>query len=88
MINIPEKELLDSLKQGYLDFEASHNKEERTNIKGWCNALEAIAFNYASELKEEIITIRNSIVVKRPNIKDDINLDTPSIMRKKGYRNV
>ena len=88
MINIPKRELIDSLKQGYIDFEESHNKEERINIKGWCNALEAIVFNYTPELKDEVITLRDSIVTKRPKNIDGIDLDTPSITRRRGYKNV
>lgn len=81
MIQISEEELLANITQGYKDFEAATDKGERTRLKGWCNAFEAILLEYAPELRDEMISIRKSIIKSKPKLPDEIDLDTPTILR-------
>jgi hypothetical protein len=81
MIQISKEELLESIAQGYKDFEASTDKGEKTRLKGWCNAFEALLLHYAPELKDEMLLLRNRIIKPKKHLPDDIDLDTPTILR-------
>mgnify|MGYP001132846436 CR=1 FL=1 len=81
MIQIPKDELLASIEQGYKDFEATSDSKEKTRLKGWCNALEAVLLNYAPEMRDEMISLRKRIIKPKRDLPDEIDLDTPTILR-------
>jgi len=83
MIQIPKDELLDSLKDGYKKYANANDKNQRIKIGGWCNALEAIIFSYAEDIKEEILSIRSEIIKNKNQIPTEIDYDTPSFTRHK-----
>ena len=81
MIQIPAEDLMASLEDGYKSFEAATDSKEKTLLKGWCNAFEGIIVNYAPELREEMIAMRKRIIKPKRDLPDEIDLDTPTILR-------
>lgn len=91
MINIPAEELLETLKEGYLEYKKSvtsgSDDIDLAHIKGFCTTLEQILTIYGgispAQIKEIKKPILGDISLKRPNKKNgDINYDIPTIFRK------
>jgi hypothetical protein len=94
MIEIPKKELLESLKMGYeevRDCLANGNDEgDIGHVKGFCVTIEQILSVYGKVTKEEIIEIKKPILgnisLRRKDQQDNLNngdLETPTVFRKK-----
>ncbi|MFK5936900.1 MAG: hypothetical protein QM497_00755, partial [Sulfurimonas sp.] len=88
MMQIPVKDLLESLKSGYEEYRdclANGNDEEDLgHIKGYCITIEQILAAYARVTSSEMLEIKNPIIgnisLKRKNIM--INYNEPAYLRK------
>lgn len=92
IIEIPKDELLESLKEGYLEYakckRKGHNAIDLAHIKGYCVTIEQILNTYGNVLEEDILNIKKPILgeeslYRQPNTNigsDDY--DIPTIFRK------
>ena len=95
-MQIPKEELLESLKEGYLEvkrcLENGVDKEDLAHVKGFCVTIEQILAAYGEVTKEEMLAIKEPIIGSlslrrktKDNVKKiDINadLDRPTIERR------
>ena len=98
MMQIPKEELLESLKEGYIEvkvcLENAADAEELAHVKGFCRTIEQILAAYGGVTEEEILIIKEPIIggisVKRRDNEDkksaidmNVDFDTPTILRRK-----
>lgn len=90
MIQIPKAELLESLKLGYLEYKEclADDELDLAHVKGYCVTIEQILSAYGKVSKEEMLEIKRPIIGNvslRRKTKNcfDLNLDEPTIFRKK-----
>ena len=98
MMQIPKEELLDSLKEGYLEvkrcLENGTDKEDLAHVKGFCVTIEQILSAYGGITKDEMLAIKTPIIgnislrrkkdqEKKFHIDDGADYDRPTIFRKK-----
>ena len=93
MIQIPKNELLESLKEGYIEvkncLENGSSAEDIAHVKGFCTTLEQILAAYGNVSKEEMEAIKEPIIgslsLRRKSDKkglENINLEEPTIFRR------
>jgi len=93
MIQIPKNELLESLKEGYIEvkncLENGSSIEDLAHVKGFCTTIEQILSVYGNVSKEEMMTIKEPIIgtlsLRRQSDKkglENINLEEPAIFRR------
>lgn len=98
MIQIPKKELLESLEYGYNEFKTGmvngESAEDLAHVKGFCTTIEQILATYGGVSVEEMLKIKRPIigdvslrrVAKKHtnNNKSDTDIDyeIPTIFRK------
>lgn len=93
MIQIPKDELLESLRLGYIEYRdclaKGNNKEDLAHIKGYCVTIEQILSAYGEVSKEEMLDIKRPIIGnislrrKKQDDKNTVDINTPTIFRKK-----
>ncbi len=95
-MEIPVDELLESLKEGYLEvkecLENGSDAEDLAHVKGFCVTIEQILSAYSGVTKEEMLAIKEPIIgslslrrkTKDSNTKIDMNadFDTPTVLRR------
>ena len=93
MIQIPKKELLESLKYGYLEYKegiANGDSEvDLAHVKGFCTTIEQILSVYGDVTTQEIRAIKRPIIgeislrrKKKPKVaSEDVDYDIPTIFR-------
>jgi len=93
MIQIPKNELLESLKEGYIEvkncLENGSSAEDIAHVKGFCTTLEQILAAYGNVSKAEMVAIKEPIIgtlsLRRQSDKkglENINLEEPTIFRR------
>ena len=94
-IEIPLEELLESLKEGYLEYkkcvEDGADAEDLAHVKGFCTTVEQILAAYGGITKEAMMAIKEPIIGdvslrrKAQNTKIDMGADfeQPTIFRRK-----
>jgi len=93
MIQIPKNELLESLKEGYIEvkncLENGSSAEDIAHVKGFCTTLEQILAAYGNVSKEEMLAIKEPIIgslsLRRKSDKNssrNMDLETPTIFRR------
>ena len=88
IMQIPVRELLDSLKLGYEEYkkclENEHDLEDLAHVKGFCTTIEQMLSIYGDVTKVEMIAIKKPILgdisLKRKAPK--VNYDIPTFVRK------
>lgn len=95
---MPIKELLESLKEGYLEvkecLDNGADAEDLAHVKGFCVTIEQILAAYGEVTKEEMLAIKEPIIgnisLRRKDDKDkkfkiDLNadFDRPTVLRNK-----
>ena len=89
IMQIPVKDLLESLKSGYEEYRdclANGNDEEDLgHIKGFCVTIEQILASYGGVTSTEMLEIKQPIIgnVSMKRKKPKINYDEPAYLRKK-----
>jgi hypothetical protein len=94
MMEIPKEEILESLRQGYIEYRDclanGNDKEDLAHIKGFCVTIEQILSAYGGVTKEEMLEVKIPIlgnVSLRRKVQADenssVDLSTPTIFRKK-----
>ena len=95
-MEIPVDELLESLKEGYLEvkecLENGSDAEDLAHVKGFCVTIEQILSAYSGVTKEEMLAIKEPIIgslslrrkTKDSNTIIDMNadFDTPTVLRR------
>ncbi|MFK7779760.1 MAG: hypothetical protein QM490_01315, partial [Candidatus Gracilibacteria bacterium] len=88
MMQIPVKDLLESLKSGYEEYRDclanGNDKEDLGHIKGYCTTIEQILAAYAGVTSSEMLEIKNPIIgnVSLKRKKTMINYDEPTYLRR------
>jgi hypothetical protein len=91
MIEIPQEELLESLKLGYTEYKESvangSDAVDLAHIKGYCVTIEQILSAYGGITKEQMLEIKRPIIgdisLRRGKKKDvGIDYNIPTIFRK------
>lgn len=93
MIQIPKNELLESLKEGYIEvknsLENGSSAEDLAHIKSFCTTIEQILSAYGNVSKEEMMAIKEPIIgslsLRRKSDKNssrNMDLETPTIFRR------
>lgn len=91
MIQIPKKELLETLKYGYTEFKNStaqgQSEVDLAHVKGFCTTIEQILAVYGGVSVEEMMEIKRPIIgevsLRRKKMEEkSVNYDIPTIFRK------
>ena len=88
IMQIPVKDLLNSLKSGYEEYrdclEKNHDEDDLAHIKGFCTTIEQILAAYGKVTKAEMLDIKRPILgdmsLRRKPAKVDYNI--PTFIRK------
>ena len=95
-MEIQVDELLESLKEGYLEvkhcLENGSDAEDLAHVKGFCVTIEQILAAYGGVSKDEMKAIKQPIIgdislrrkdnKKSPKIDMNADLDTPTVLRR------
>ena len=93
LMQIPLKDLLDSLKDGYIEYkkcvENGSDEVDLAKIAGFCTTMEQILSSYGrvtdaqiKAMKEPILGNISLMRMKKGLKLSDIDLETPSILRR------
>lgn len=82
MMQIPPEFIINTLKNGYSQYNETKDEERRLKIYGFCDGLERLLYKFAPQYTQEVKDLQKQFSITKTVNIDTLNLDEPTWMRK------